>query len=62
MNGPPFGKREIEKPKPIKIRAANAATRLINLRDAMQTIFGKDSYPQLTEAIDVLQVVAGEKK
>ena len=55
-----YGKRDIEKPKPIKARAATAATRLINLRSILDIHDGARA--TLTEAIHVLQVVADEKK
>lgn len=56
--------REIEKPKPIKLQAAGAATLLIQTRDAMKHLDGENSwaYHNITKAIAVLQIVAGEKK
>lgn len=58
-----YSKPKIEKPKPLKVRAATAATRLINLRSALGEIIGEEGNPTrikqaLTEAINVLQVVA----
>jgi hypothetical protein len=58
--------REVEKPKPIKMRAGMAATGLINLRLALDEVLGMHHQGRgrevISEAIHVLQVVAGEKK
>ena len=59
------GKREVEKPKPLKERATAAATRLINLREAITHIIGPHStmiHDALSEDIDVLMMAAGERK
>lgn len=65
MNTPWPIDREVEKPKPIKLRAADAATKLINLREAMSLLISSGnttrSHDWLCEAIDVLRIVAGEK-
>lgn len=58
-------RQEIEKPKPLKERATAAATRLINLREAITQIIGPHStviHDALSEAIDVLMVASGERK
>ena len=57
--------REVEKPKPIKLRASTAATKLIAQREHFMQVHGSSEswlVAAMTEAIDVLQIVAGEKK
>ena len=57
--------REVEKPKPIKIRASDAATKLIAQREHFVQVHGSSEswlVSAMTEAIDVLRIVAGGKK
>lgn len=64
MNTPWPKSREVEKPKPIKVRAADAATKLINAKLALDAVVGNHTtevHGAMVEAIAVLRVVAGEK-
>lgn len=57
--------REVEKPKPLKLRASTAATKLLQQREHFVQVHGSSEswlVTAMTEAIGVLQEVAGEKK
>lgn len=59
--------REVEKPKPIKLQASDAATKLIQAREALRVLEGTHQanaqyglQATLDQAIRVLLVVAGD--
>lgn len=59
-----YPKAEIEKPKPIKVRAATAAMKLLVQREHFTQVHGSSEswlVAAMNEAIVVLQIVAGEK-
>lgn len=58
-------RREVEKPKPLKLRASTAATKLLQQREHFTQVHGSSEswlVDAMTEAIRVLQEVAGEKR